>query len=150
VTGRWSSQGTPVSSTTKTDRHDITEILLKVASNTKIYPKSNSSLREVFGIYHSVAYCIIWSYLFQTLEKKPEEQSRIENPETRVSLSVRHRTKPNKKKPKTTLTIGNAYQYLDRFNIIILHTFRNDISSRFRKLNQFLFFFLTGKTTPTR
>ena len=29
--GRWSSPGTPVSSTTKTGRHDIAEILLKVA-----------------------------------------------------------------------------------------------------------------------
>ena len=29
--GRWFSLGTPVSSTNKTDRHDITEILLKVA-----------------------------------------------------------------------------------------------------------------------
>jgi hypothetical protein len=29
--GRWFSLGTPVSSTTKTDRHDIDEILLKVA-----------------------------------------------------------------------------------------------------------------------
>ena len=34
VTGRWFSQGTPVFSTNKTDRHDITEILLKVALNT--------------------------------------------------------------------------------------------------------------------
>jgi hypothetical protein len=31
---RWFSPGTPVSSTNKTDRHDITEILLKVALNT--------------------------------------------------------------------------------------------------------------------
>jgi hypothetical protein len=31
---RWYSPGTPVSSTNKTDRHDITEILLKVALNT--------------------------------------------------------------------------------------------------------------------
>jgi hypothetical protein len=30
----WFSPGTPVSSTTNTDRHDITEILLKVALNT--------------------------------------------------------------------------------------------------------------------
>jgi hypothetical protein len=28
--GRWFSPGTPVSSTTKTGRHDIAEILLKV------------------------------------------------------------------------------------------------------------------------
>ena len=31
VTGRWFSPGTPVSSTNKTDRYDMTEILLKVA-----------------------------------------------------------------------------------------------------------------------
>jgi hypothetical protein len=35
VAGRCFSPGTPVSSTNKTDRHDITEILLKVALNTK-------------------------------------------------------------------------------------------------------------------
>jgi len=34
VAGRWFSLGTPVSSTNKTDRYDITEILLKVALNT--------------------------------------------------------------------------------------------------------------------
>jgi hypothetical protein len=31
ATGRWFSLGTPVYSTNKTDRHDITEMLLKVA-----------------------------------------------------------------------------------------------------------------------
>jgi hypothetical protein len=34
MASRWFSPGTPVSSTNKTDRHDITEILLKVALNT--------------------------------------------------------------------------------------------------------------------
>jgi len=34
VTGRWFSPDTPVSFTNKTDRHDITEIVLKVALNT--------------------------------------------------------------------------------------------------------------------
>ena len=34
--GWWSSPGTPASSITKTDHHDIAEILLKVALNTKI------------------------------------------------------------------------------------------------------------------
>jgi len=33
--GRWFSPVTPASSTTKTGRHDIAEILLKVALNTK-------------------------------------------------------------------------------------------------------------------
>jgi len=32
--GRWFSPGTPVSSTSKTDRHDMSEILLKMALNT--------------------------------------------------------------------------------------------------------------------
>jgi hypothetical protein len=32
---RWFSPGTPVSSITKTGRHDVAEILLKVALNTK-------------------------------------------------------------------------------------------------------------------
>ena len=34
ATGRWFSLGIPVSSTNKTDCHDITELLLKVALNT--------------------------------------------------------------------------------------------------------------------
>jgi hypothetical protein len=33
-TGWWFSSGTPVSSTNKTDSHDITEVLLKVVLNT--------------------------------------------------------------------------------------------------------------------
>jgi hypothetical protein len=33
--GWWFSPGTPASSTTKTGRHEIAEILLKVALNTK-------------------------------------------------------------------------------------------------------------------
>jgi hypothetical protein len=33
--GQWFSLGTPASSTTKTGCHDIAEILLKVALNTK-------------------------------------------------------------------------------------------------------------------
>jgi hypothetical protein len=41
--GRWFSPGTPASSTTKIGRHDITEILLKVALNTINQNKSNQS-----------------------------------------------------------------------------------------------------------
>jgi cobalamin-dependent methionine synthase I len=37
--GRWFSPGTPVSSTTKTGRHDIAEILLKVALKNNQYTK---------------------------------------------------------------------------------------------------------------
>jgi hypothetical protein len=42
--GRWFSTGTPASSTTKTGRRDIAEILLKVALNT--INQSNKAGRE--------------------------------------------------------------------------------------------------------
>jgi len=38
--GRWFSPGTPACSNTKTGRHELAEILLKVALNTKNLPKS--------------------------------------------------------------------------------------------------------------
>jgi hypothetical protein len=44
VTGLWFTPGTPVSFTNKTDRHNITEILLKVALST-IKPKPNILFR---------------------------------------------------------------------------------------------------------
>jgi hypothetical protein len=40
--GRWFSPGTTAASTTKNGHHDIAEILLKVALNTK-YSNSNSN-----------------------------------------------------------------------------------------------------------
>jgi hypothetical protein len=45
---QWFSPGTPASSTTKTGRHDIAEILLKVALNTKNQIKSTNFI--VFGL----------------------------------------------------------------------------------------------------
>jgi len=47
VTGQWFPPGTPVSSTNKTDRHDITEILLKVAVST-INPNPSMNVPEFF------------------------------------------------------------------------------------------------------
>jgi hypothetical protein len=46
--GRWFSPGTPASSITKTGRHDIAEILLKVALNTK--NQSNQSSSAAFNM----------------------------------------------------------------------------------------------------
>jgi hypothetical protein len=40
------SPGTPASSTTKTGRHDIAEILLKVALNTKNQSINKSSIKK--------------------------------------------------------------------------------------------------------
>jgi len=42
--GRWFSPGTPASSITKTGRHEIAEILLKVALNTKNHQSINCNI----------------------------------------------------------------------------------------------------------
>jgi hypothetical protein len=49
ATGRWFSPGTVVSSTNKTDDHDITEILLKVALST--IKLTNQPLSTIFQLY---------------------------------------------------------------------------------------------------
>jgi hypothetical protein len=48
--GRWFSPGTPASSTTKTGRHDIAEILLKVALSTINQIESNRANNSIFRI----------------------------------------------------------------------------------------------------
>ena len=61
--GRWFSPGTPASSTTKTGRHDIAEILLKVALNTISQIKSNHMYPErdfdIFNLYIQV-FALLW------------------------------------------------------------------------------------------
>jgi hypothetical protein len=44
MSGCWFSSGVPVSSTNKTDCHDMTEILLKVALNTINQTKKKKSM----------------------------------------------------------------------------------------------------------
>jgi hypothetical protein len=47
--GRWFSPGTPASSTTKTGRHDIAEILLKMAlKHQKIKSNQNNDSNKIF------------------------------------------------------------------------------------------------------
>ena len=53
--GRWFSPGTPVCSTMSTDRHDITEILLKVELNTINLKNLNLSMSGT----DSVRTCIL-------------------------------------------------------------------------------------------
>ena len=48
--GRWFSPGTSASSTTKTGRHDIAEILLKVALSTKNQSLNQSHLNAIFEL----------------------------------------------------------------------------------------------------
>jgi hypothetical protein len=55
ATGRWFSAGPPVSSTNKTDGHDITEILLKVALNTIKPNQTNQGAKQI-----DRNYCMFW------------------------------------------------------------------------------------------
>ena len=65
--GRWFSLGIPASSTTKTGRHDIAEILLKVVLNTINQIKSNLIIKknhDIAGILLLLStYYIFWLYI---------------------------------------------------------------------------------------
>jgi hypothetical protein len=56
VHGQWFSPGTPASSTTKTGCHDIAEMLLKVALNTKNQIKSNKSANPISELMDWILY----------------------------------------------------------------------------------------------
>ena len=56
TTVRWFSPGHPVSSTNTTNRHNITEILLKVALNTIKQKKKNTNILTAFNA-NSVRVC---------------------------------------------------------------------------------------------
>jgi hypothetical protein len=74
ATGQWFSPGTPVSFTNKTYRHDIAEILLKVAlniikqTNQTIYPPLKLFISEIInfsklskGLYSCNCLNLLWS-----------------------------------------------------------------------------------------
>jgi hypothetical protein len=63
VTCRLFSPGTPVSSTNKTDSHDMTEILLKVALNTTSHTKPtyfNSTCTIILSSIIGSIYICLW------------------------------------------------------------------------------------------
>ena len=66
TTGRWFSPGTPVSSTNKTDRHDITEIFSKLALNTINQKNKTYTLVQ----YH----CTLWYMIVLWLVPAFQEQ----------------------------------------------------------------------------
>jgi hypothetical protein len=55
ATGRRFSPGTPVSSTSKTDRCEITEILLKVVLNTIIITVTMSQFYVIYHLFSSIS-----------------------------------------------------------------------------------------------
>ena len=63
--GRWFSPGTPASSTNKTDRHNITEILWKVVLNTITLTPFQLYLEQIY----------IYIYIYTTSEKPVNDQS---------------------------------------------------------------------------
>jgi hypothetical protein len=66
ATGRWFSPGTPVSSTNKSDRHDIAEILIKVALNT--IKQTNNKWRHYLLRYISLTpYSVISLFILWQL-----------------------------------------------------------------------------------
>ena len=75
VAGRWFTPGTPVFFTNKTDDHDITEILLKVAFNTitlkplgerweNIYALNGTATRNITTMFLEMG---IWLWIRDTL-----------------------------------------------------------------------------------
>jgi hypothetical protein len=58
--GRWFSPGTPASSTTKTGRHDIAEILLKVALST------SKSINQI-KMYICILLCFYYFFYYRTM-----------------------------------------------------------------------------------
>jgi hypothetical protein len=73
VATRWLSPGTLVSSTNKTDRHDITEILLKVALSTIILKSPPSPSTPLLNYWSLIIhcyrrqYCIFWTVIPQSI-----------------------------------------------------------------------------------
>ena len=61
--GRWFSPGTPASSTTKTGRHDIAEILLKVALNIKSNHNQIVNFATTFSITTFCLYVLAYMML---------------------------------------------------------------------------------------
>ena len=61
MTGRWFSPGPPVSSTNKTDRHDIAEILLNVALST--IKQTNKPFK--YTIYNGILYMLFVILIFK-------------------------------------------------------------------------------------
>jgi len=70
--GRWFSLGTPASSTTKTGRHDIAEILLKVALKHKKSNqiKSNHTVCLICRCVDAIQFFLLINYI---LDKPPHK-----------------------------------------------------------------------------
>jgi hypothetical protein len=62
--GQWFSPGPPVSSTNKTDRHDITEILLKVVLNTTKHIIHDITEILLKVVLNTITLTFTWGYKY--------------------------------------------------------------------------------------
>jgi len=74
--GRWLSPGTPASSITKTGRHDIAEILLKVALKHQKSNQINQIICDFMYLYRIVVHTNFCSLNFFT-EKNTKDKSQL-------------------------------------------------------------------------
>jgi hypothetical protein len=68
--GRWFSPGTLASSTTKTGRHDISEMLLKVALNTKNQINSKWMFSVILCLVYACIVLFVMSVIYWKFPKK--------------------------------------------------------------------------------
>ena len=102
VAGRWFSRGIPVSSINKTDRHDITEILLKVALNTITLTQcyhylwiAYSWLSLLWRLYRQDAHCLCHLYsecqhAHNNWSQNWQKVKSVDCHETKQTTSVNH------------------------------------------------------------
>ena len=89
--GRWFSPGTPASSTTKTGRHDIAEILLKVALNTK----NENQIESIYKITTILSENIICNYLqFSIYSRLRGNMNKIYHDNIRTYITPLQRGQP--------------------------------------------------------
>ena len=91
VHGRWFSPGIPASSTTKHGRHDIGEILLIVALNTKnhsIFPRNyrSKNMQEAINILYE---CNCYSQNIHNSESYPSKNAKETNFKIRVITALK-------------------------------------------------------------
>ena len=136
--GRWFSPGTLVSFTNKTDRHDITEILLKVALNTIIL-----TLIPLFVFCFFVFGYILrnWGYIFRRSIFCSRENNiasvtkinsdhpftgkyhRIWNNHNQLDWKKQWQKSKNPTKPGSETWLWEVFKYVQP-NVLIKHDFR--------------------------
>ena len=106
MAGRWFPQGTPVSSTNKTDRHDITKIMFKVALST-IKPTN----------YHVILISRHFYFTVKTKENKEGKETKEkknDKKEGKTEIKVKTDKKAEEKKEKNEKKLDEKKEKLEK------------------------------------